>query len=294
MNLKNNKILLIILPIVGMLFSGCAATIPYKAQDQLDLHEKLSKKKMRIAVLPFTLHTAPDVKNIGFENVDVELTNKFTEIIWKKNKVRIANSDSVLNAIRDVDIKYNELDPEMDDLATNPNVAKIVEIGKKLNANVVFTGTIRTNEYEYEGGPIAFMPSFLADNRIYNIGAQMMAVDIDKGGFLAFDYINNKLAIPTKFLSITGKVSENKLAEGKVQLLEKCGFALAYYAPMPEQRTDTEAIVLMTGAALLNIYAGTEFSVDAAIQDNTWKMYPEGYFMRNFGYTRSDFDSLPR
>jgi len=271
---------------------GCSF-IKYRSENQMELHKKLSQKKMKVAVLPFTLNTPKDVKNVAFDNVDVELTNSFIKTIWKKNKVRIAKKADVLEAMKKVHIKRGELNPDMEDLAEKPNLQKIIEIGKALNANVVFTGTVRTNKYDYEGGCCVFIPSLMASKRVYNIGAQMMAVDVDKGTALAFDYINNRLAVPTKFFSITGGVSDEALAKGKAKLLEKCGFALAYYAPMPEKRTDAGTIALVTGAALLNAFAGTEFSVDASIKDETWKMYPPGYFEKNYGYTMADVNSIP-
>jgi len=288
--MDSKKMFLILFLVTTMIFSGC---IKYMARNQMDLHNKLSQKKMKVAVLPFTLNTPPKEKRIAFENVDIELTNKFTEIIWKKNKVRIAHNNEVLAAIKEVNLKYGDMNPEMEDLLEKPSLPKIFELGKKLGVNVVFTGTPRTNKFDYEGGCCCLMPSLLAKKRVYNIGAQMMAVDIDKEEILAFDFIDNRLAVPVGF-SVTGGVSDKALAKGKENLLAKCGFALAYYAPKPEIRTDKTAIGLQTGAALLNAFAGTEFSVDTSIKDETWKMYPEGYFMENFGYTRNDFDNIPR
>ncbi|UCD36894.1 MAG: hypothetical protein JSW54_08615 [Fidelibacterota bacterium] len=276
----------------ALLISGCF--IPYTSRNQIDLHEKLSQKKMKVAVLPFTLNTPPEEKRIGFDNVDVELTNKFTQVIWKKNKVRLAHADEILNAITAGNMRYSEINPDMKDLEQKPDLNKIVKLGESLEVDVVFLGTVRENSFEYQGGCCILIPSLMAKSRVYNIGAQMMAIDISRKEALAFDYIDNALAIPTKFFALTGKVSDEKLAQGKEVLLEKCGFALAYYAPMPEKRTDLGTLALATGAALLNIYAGTDFSVDATITDDTWKMYPEGYFEENYGYTREAFDKIAR
>ena len=278
--------------LVGLLLSSCF--IPYKSKDQMSLHERMSVKKTKVAVFPFTLKTPPKDKRIGFENADVELTNKFTEVIWKKNKVRIAHNQEVLAAIQKSGLKYSEMNPEMDDLLEKPNLGMVFEIGEELGVNIVFLGTVRKNSYDYQGGCCILIPSLMAKSRVYNIGAQMMAVDIDKKEVLAFDYIDNNLAVSTKFFTITGKVSDKTLAAGQDKLLQKCGFALAYYAPMPEKRTDTGTLALATAAAILNAYADTEFSVDATITDDTWKMYPEGYFAENYGYSRTDIDGLPR
>ncbi len=278
--------------LVGLLLSSCF--IPYTSNNQMSLHEKMSVKKTKVAVLPFTLETSPKDKLVGFENADVELRNKFTEVIWKKNKVRIAHNKEVLEAIQKGDLKYSEMNPEMEDLLEKPNLGKIFRIGEELGVNIVFLGTVRENTYEYQGGCCILIPSLMAKTRVYNIGAQMMAVDIDKKEVLAFDYIDNALAVPTKFFTITGKVSDESLTAGKEKLLQKCGFALGYYAPMPEKRTDTGTLALATAAAILNAYADTEFSVDATITDDTWKMYPEGYFAENYGYSRTDIDALAR
>ncbi|MBA7602176.1 hypothetical protein ES703_09262 [subsurface metagenome] len=289
---KKNAFFSISLVLSILVLSSCF--IPYTSQNQMDLHERLSAKKIKVAVFPFTMNTSPDVKRIAFDSVDVELTNKFTEVLWKKNKVRLSHNNEIFDAIQEHTLKYTEMNPEMNDLEMKPNIYAIIEVGKKLGVNVVFLGTIRENSFDYQGGCCILIPSLMAKSRVYNIGAQMMAIDIDKEEVLAFDYIDNGLAVPTKFFTLTGKVSDKSLAKGKEILLQKCGFALAYYAPMPEKRTDTGTIALVTGAALLNIFAGTEFSVDATITDETWKMYPEGYFMKNYGYTSEDFENLPR
>lgn len=285
MNGKHYKTFLTFLAIT-LIFSSCSS-IKYSAKNQMDLHEKLSQNNMKVAVLPFTLNTPLKDKNIAFESVDVELTNKFTEIIWKKNKVRIAHNNEVIEALKEINISYNELNPYMEDLQFKPNIAKLIDLGKKLGVNVLFTGTVRRNKFDYEGG-CCLMPNLFASKRNYNIGAQMMAIDIDKGETLAFDFIKNKLAVKTKFFSFTGEVSDKAFAEGKSKLLEKCGFALAYYAPMPEKRPGEKE--LKTAVAVLNFIYNTEFSIDLSIKDDTWKLYPEGYFMENFGYTREDFE----
>lgn len=284
----NHRLVSIVMTVSIIMFINTACLIPYRSMNQLDLHTKLSQKKMKVAVLPFTLNTPPKEKRLAFENFDVNLTNEFTKIIWKKNKVKIAHKEEVLKAISDSKIKYDEMNPEMDDLAVKPNLSTVIEIGKQLGVNVVFLGTVRTNKFDYEGGCCILIPSFMAKKRVYNVGAQMMAIDVDKGEVLAFDFINNKLAVKTKFYSLTGGVSDKAQTGAESKLLEKCGFALAYYAPKPEKRTDKTAIGLQTGAALLNLFAGTDFTVETYIKDDTWKMYPEGYFEKNYGYSDDD------
>lgn len=274
--------------LIAYFLIGCF--IPYTASNQLDLHEKLDKGKSKVAVLPFTLNTEAKDNRVGFKNVDVKLTNMFTKTIWKKNKVRIAHNDKVMEAIAEVGITYGGLNPDMKDLDKKPNIKKLVELGELLECDIIFCSTIRENTFKYEGGILG--TNLMAGNRIYTLGSQMMAVDVENGRALAFDYISNDLKVPTKFLSLTGKVSDEQLEEAEDKLLEKSGFALAYYAPMPDKRTDTGTLALKTGAALLNIFADTEFKVETYIRDETWKLYPEGYFMDNFGYSVNDFNEI--
>ena len=288
---KTCKIYLLVFTILIFLFSTCSS-IRYTSKNQKDLHEKLSQKKMKVAVLPFTLNLKADDDQAAFNDIDIELTNKFTEIIWKKNKVRIAHNKEVMDAIQGVDLKYHELNPDMKDLKFKPNLKKIIALGKELEANVVFTGTIRENKFDFKGGCCCLMPRLFANKRVYKIGAQMMAVDVDRGKAFAFDFIDNDIQVKTRFSSLTGGVSDEALEEGKTRLLEKCGLALAYYAPMPEERTNAGIVAIQTGASLLNFFTDSEFSVDFSIRDETWKMYPRGYFDENFGYTRENFNAI--
>ncbi|UCD39078.1 MAG: hypothetical protein JSW54_06255 [Fidelibacterota bacterium] len=293
MNTTHPRIIFIAGAVLAVLFSGCAS-VPYRARNQMELHDRISADNPHVAVLPFTLRTPSDNSSPAFEDLDVRLTNKFIEVIWKKNKVRLVNKDTIMAALQAANLTYDELDPEMNDLTSKPNIAKIIEVGKALEADLVFIGTVRKNKMEYEGGPVPFLPSVLASKKHYNVGAQIMAVDIDREEILAFDYIDNRIPVQARLLGVMTLIDKDAQAKAEEDVLDRCGFALAYYIPMPEQRTDTEAMALKTGAALLKHYTGTEINIDTSIQDETWQLYPEGYFMENLGYTRMDFDSVPR
>ena len=73
-------------------------------------------------------------------------------------------------------------------------------------------------------------------------------------------------------------------------MLKRCGLALAYYAPMPDQR---EGADLAEGAVgLLKALAGLKVSVDMTIEEETWKLHPPGYFEERFAYSVGDYRNI--
>ena len=148
--------------------------------------------------------------------------------------------------------------------------------------------------------PISYLPTTaisLAYN-YYRIGIKkvktvyviihIMALDVKYHEVIAFGGFN--------------KINQIPLAE-KERAMQDYSAAMTFYAPMPEQEDLQKEFLAKAGSwagtqvanALLQqvgITIPVTFEFKYSYEDETWKSYPEGYFMQNFGFTDNEFKNL--
>ena len=148
--------------------------------------------------------------------------------------------------------------------------------------------------------PISILPT-TAISAVYNyyrIGVKkvktvyvvihLMALDVKKHEVIAFGGFNKFNQIP--------------LTE-KDKAMQDYSAAMTFYAPMPDREDLQKEFLANAGSwmgtqianALLQQVGVTipiKFEFKYEYGDETWKSYPEGYFMKNYGLTADEYKKL--
>jgi hypothetical protein len=271
-------------------------------------------------------------RQAAYDNVGLVVTNSLTEALWKKNKMKLVNKSVILDKIPAENLRKNDIFPRQeygflglqakyvkspDDAGYGqaPNYNLLYKAGEDIGADVLIIARIAKNTQAgvlpqnpigmpltFLGltGVVAYLPTTLvsAGFNYYRIGYQktktvyvvihLMALDIKKHEVIAFGGFNKFNQIP---------------AAQKDKAMQDYSAAMTFYAPMPDREDLKKEFLANAGS-----WAGTQIA-NALLQqvgvsipikfefkyeygDETWKSYPEGYFMKNYGLTADEYKKL--
>jgi hypothetical protein len=215
--------------------------------------------------------------------------NGMIEDIWKKNALTIAKKDKIFSAFQKLSVKANYIDPTAESVDKN----MLASLGREIGADYLVLGTSRENiEAGMSGACCCFDPVSSVNNtsetgnRRLFIGIQIAVFDVVKGDFLVHHAYNLR----------GQQVNNIKTARGKFPLHIK---QFVIDVPMASDEALAKRAASKAASFLTNLaFAFTvgrvipfDFDFDFSWEetDETWKTYPEGYFMKTYGYTPEDY-----
>ncbi|MGA1978265.1 MAG: hypothetical protein ABSG89_10475 [Bacteroidales bacterium] len=266
----------------------------------------------------------------AYDNVGLTVTNSLTEALWKKNRMKMVNKQVLLDKLPQDNLQKNDIfpkpeygflglqakypkSPEDAGYGKTPNYDLLYKAGEDIGADVILIARVSKNTQtavlpQNPVGisipglvfPISLVPTVVisAAYNYYWIGIKkvktvyivihIMALDVKKHEVIAFGGFNKFNQIP--------------LAQ-KDKAMEEYSAAMTFYAPMPDREDLKKEFLANAGSwagtqvanALLQelgIYIPITFSFKYEYGDETWKSYPEGYFMKNFGLTPDEYKKL--
>lgn len=266
----------------------------------------------------------------AYSEVGLTVTNSLTEALWKKNAMKLVNKEAIVTKLPPLSItktdifpkqeyglfglqpKYIE-SPENAGFGRTPNYDKLYKAGEEIGADVVLIARISKNTqvgplpqnpvgFQIPGlaFPLSILPTAVisAAYNYYRMGIKkekityviihIMALDVKKKEVIAFGGFNKMNQIP--------------LAE-KERAMGDYSEAITFYAPMPSEEDLQKEFLAKAGSwagtqvanailMQLGIYIPIKFEFEYNYADETWKQYPEGYFMQNFGLTNDEYKKL--
>lgn len=266
----------------------------------------------------------------AYTDVGLVVTNSLTEALWKKNSMKIVNKDVIISKLPPLSVTKSDIFPKQEyglfglqpkyiaspqdaGFGKTPNYDKLYKAGEQIGADVVLIARISKNTqvaplpqnpvgFKIPGlaFPLSILPTAVisAAYNYYRLGVKkekityviihIMALDVKKREVIAFGGFNKMNQIP--------------LAD-KDKAMGDYSEAMTFYAPMPAEEDLKKEFLANAGSwagtqianALLQqlgIYIPIKFEFEYNYADETWKQYPEGYFMKNFGLTKDEYSTL--
>ena len=266
----------------------------------------------------------------AYIDVGLVVTNSLTEALWKKNRMKLVNKQILLDKMPQDNVKKSDIFPKQeygflglqakyvkspDDagFGRTSNYDLLYKVGEDIGADVLLiarvakntqTGVLPQNPIGAAIPGLTFPISILPTTAIsaaynyYRMGIKkvktvyvvihIMALDVKKHEIIAFGGFN--------------KINQIPLSE-KERAMQDYSAALTFYAPMPDQEDLQKEFLAKAGSwagtqvvnALLQqigITVPITFEFKYNYEDETWKSYPDGYFMKNFGLTNDEYKKL--
>jgi len=266
----------------------------------------------------------------AYSDVGLIVTNSLTEALWKKNSMKIVNKDVIISKLPTVSITKNDIFPKQEyglfglqpkyvvspdnaGFGKTPNYDKLYKAGEEIGADVVLIARVSKNTqvtplpqnpvgFSIPGlaFPINLIPTAVisAAYSYYRLGYKkekityviihIMALDVKKHEVIAFGGFNKMNQIP--------------LAD-KQKAMGDYSEAMTFYAPMPDEEDLQKEFLANAGSwaatqvansilMQLGVYIPIKFEFEYNYADETWKQYPEGYFMKNYGLTKDEYTKL--
>lgn len=266
----------------------------------------------------------------AYDNVGLVVTNSLTEALWKKNRMKLVNKSVILDKIPGENLRKNDVFPRQeygflglqakyvkspDDAGygQTPNYNLLYKAGEDIGADVLIiarvskntqSGVLPQNPIGMAVPGLAFPISIIPTTAIsaaynyYRIGVKkvktvyvvihIMALDVKKHEVIAFGGFNKFNQIP--------------LSE-KDKAMQDYSAAMTFYAPMPDREDLQKEFLANAGSwmgtqianALLQqvgITIPITFEFKYEYGDETWKSYPEGFFLKNYGLSADEYKKL--
>jgi len=331
----NKSFYLIIVLSIVLFFVGCAPKALYM-QGGEKLDQKIRSQKTTVAVLP-TIDWAEDegcltgyllygcsgivTRDRAYNDAGLLVTNKITEAMWKKNKVKLSKKEVIIEKMKSSNLQPEEIFPKPDytflkmspkpildvnDVGeSNPNYDKLYKLGEEIGADVILISRISRNTQTgiCPQNPIGAFPplttilgvgqylyrGYIAKTKNVYVVLDIMALDIKNKEVIAFGGFNKINQIPS---------------EQKTATMESYTKSLTFYAPLPEKEDllkdfyANAASMASTQIAnyIINYSTGLslaiKFDFDYEFEDETWKMYPAGTFEKDYGLSKSEYLQL--
>jgi hypothetical protein len=268
----------------------------------------------------------------AYNDVGLVVTNSLTEALWKKNRMKLVNKQIMLDKLPQDNLRKNDIFPKQEygflglqakyiqspedaGFGMAPNYNLLYKAGEDVGADVLIiarvakntqTGVLPQNPLGVSLGflglafPLSYLPTALisAGYNYYRMGIKkvktvyvvihIMALDIKKHEVIAFGGFNKFNQIPLA---------------AKDKAMQDYSAAMTFYAPMPDSEDLKKEFLANAGS-----WAGTQianallmeiglsipitFEFKYEYGDETWKSYPDGYFMKNFGLTSDEYKKL--
>ena len=266
----------------------------------------------------------------AYSDVGLIVTNSLTEALWKKNSMILVKKDVIINKLPPLNVTKDDIFPKQEyglfglqpkyiespqnaGFGKVPNYEKLYKAGEEIGADVVLIARVSKNTqvtplpqnpvgFNIPGlaFPISVLPTAVisAGYSYYRLGYKkekityviihIMALDVKKHEVIAFGGFNKMNQIP--------------LAE-KEKAMGDYSEAMTFYAPMPDEEDLQKEFAANAGSwaatqiangilMQLGVYIPIKFEFEYNYADETWKQYPEGYFMKNFGLTNDEYKKL--
>ncbi|MFW5879354.1 MAG: hypothetical protein ACOCUV_00875 [bacterium] len=251
------------------------------------------------------------------------VTNELTKSLWKKNSMNLIKKDVLIDEFTKQHLNKDEIFPEPEYKACNtypksidnemnlgvgaPNYEKIYRIGKNTGADIIILSRVTKNAQVglLPQNPIGALPpftivtglgqyaykAFVKKYKMNYIVIDFVALDVNKKEIIAFGGYNQLNELPT---------SEKKAA------MEQYTDAITFYAPLPDDEDLQKAFIAEAASyatthftnyvltTLTGMTITTNFKFKYEVSDETWKMYPDGYFEENYGLTVTDYKKMLR
>ena len=336
--MKKIKYLKFSIPILFIFFFiiwGCAPTsIKFTGGEKID--QEIKNKKVTIAVLP-TINWSEDegfcrgyflyglfgalTRKRAYSEGGVVVTNALTSALWKKNRMKLVKKDKLITAIKEANLKPEEIFPKQDysfcglyprpvqgpqNVGSGvPNYDRLYDLGKTLGADIVIISRLsRNTQTNYcAQDPLGIEPplttiinvaDYIYKNQIKKyrnnyLAIDIMALDVNKREVLGFGYYNRDNFVPQ---------SNKKIA------MEQYAKALTFYVPKPANEDLEKEFLAQAGGYAATVFANyilqntigvgipLVFKFNYTYGDETWKMYGPNYFKENYEITQADYNSM--
>jgi hypothetical protein len=257
----------------------------------------------------------------AYSDVGNLVTNELARSLWKKNSMNLINKNVLIEEFTKQNLSKSEIFPEPEYKACNtfpkaidsemnlgegsPNYEKIYSVGKNSGADIIILSRVTKNAQvgTMPQSPIGAFPPFtliaglgqyaykayIKKYKINYVVIDFVALDVNKKEIIAFGGYNRLNELPPS----------NKKAA-----MEDYTDAITFYAPLPDDEDLQKAFVAEAASYatthitnyILSAFTGmtitTSFKFNYEAADETWKMYPEGYFQENFGLTVAEYKKM--
>jgi hypothetical protein len=266
----------------------------------------------------------------AYSDVGLTVTNSLTESLWKKNSMKLVNKDILISKLPSLNITKDDLFPKHESglfglqpkyimsadntgSGKTPNYEKLYKAGQEIGADVVIIARVSKNTQANPlpqnpigisipglAFPVSLAPTVAISagynyyrlgykkDKITNVIIHIMALDVKNHEVIAFGGFNKMNTIPL---------------DQKQKAMEDYSEALTFYAPLPEKedlqkeflaKSASYAGTQIANALLMQVglYIPVKFEFEYNYADETWKQYPEGYFMKNFGLKNDEYKKL--
>jgi hypothetical protein len=291
-----------------------------------ELDNKIKNNKLTVAVFPavdwsteegccrgyFLYGCGTMSRRNAYENVGWLVTNEITKVLWKKNKLNLVNKQNFIRTIQRYKLKPSDILPPPDMACCGlyskpiygaqktgkgvPDYRKIIGIGDEIGVDIIFLIRIskntQTNYCLKTASPLSLIPyvykGLIKKYKNMFIVIDIMALDVKNRQLLAWGGYNKAEEIPNAEKSIA---------------MEKYTKAITFYSPMPDNKdlekvfianAASQVTTLMTNMIIESIGIPIQVTFDFSyeFEDETWKMYPEDYFEKNYGFTKNEYYSI--
>jgi hypothetical protein len=295
--MKNLKYGIAFIVLSGVLIStsGCSSYQTFQGSrfnHGSTLSSKIRGKKLSIAVLPVVDWSGQDKgrekKSVGMSNAEVHITNSLMRKLWQKNQVRLIDKNTLLAELRKARLSRSAVFPAHQEgtcgefpmygpcpltlrskvLPRNmPNCTELRAVGVSLRVDLLYIGRITRNVKVSE--------------KNWDIIMDLMVMDVSSGKIFAHG--SHGVRVPAKLSS--ADIVTNILLE---------------YSPLPDKEflktRANRALVSGLTTGILQELVGVNIKVSSKMthSDETWRMYPKGYFVRKYQMNRGDIASIYR